>query len=148
MKKIFFILSTIISVATFSQEKEAIWFTDYVIASEEAKATKRPLIMYLTGSDWCSPCKRLNADFFQSEDFIEKSNKVVLLKVDLPFREDIITHEQREKNQKINKKFNPNKSFPLLVAFDSKGKEIDRIASYSGEDTRYHFEFLDKVLKK
>jgi len=128
----------------FSQD--TVWYTDFSEAKAEAKASNKPLIMYLTGSDWCSPCKRLKKDFFENEDFIKKSKKIVLLKVDLPFREDIITLEQRTKNQDISKIYNTKKTFPLLIGFNSKGKEVSRIASYSGDDTRYHFEFLEKLI--
>lgn len=148
MKKIFFIVFIALSSVAFSQEELVNWCTDFNEAKQVAEVSKKPLIMYLTGSDWCSPCKRLKKDFFENEAFIEKAKDIVLLKVDLPFREDIITPEQREKNQILNKKYNPKKSFPLLIAFDSKGREIDRISSYSGDDTRYHFDFLNRVLNR
>jgi len=146
MRKIFFIVFIALSSIAFSQDK-AHWYTDFNEAKQEAKTSSKPIVMYLTGSDWCSPCKRLKKDFFENEDFIKKSKGVILLKVDLPFREDIITPEQRIKNQKISKKYNPQKAFPLLIGFNSRGQEITRISSYSGDDTRYHFDFLNKMLR-
>lgn len=145
MKKILFVFFITLSSVVFSQDTVN-WYTDFSEAKTVAKSSNKPIIMYLTGSDWCSPCKRLKKDFFESEEFIKKSKKVVLLKVDLPFREDIISPEQRTKNQVVSKKYNPKKTFPLLIGFNSNGKEVSRIASYSGDDTRYHFEFLDKLL--
>ncbi len=146
MKKIFCVVFLMLSSMLLAQDNLA-WKTDFEEAKKEAKISNKPIIMYLTGSDWCSPCKRLKKDFFEDESFIEKSKNIVLIKVDLPFREDIITPEQRIKNQKLSKKYNPEKTFPLLIGFDSKGKEIRRIASYSGNDTSYHFNFLNEVLR-
>lgn len=145
MKKAILFFFMVLSSAIFSQDKIA-WFTDFAEAKQEAKHSNKPLIMYLTGSDWCSPCKQLKKDFFEDDAFIEKSKNVVLLKVDLPFREDIITPQQRTKNQVLQKKYNPKKSFPLLIGFNSKGKEVSRISSYSGGDPRYHFEFLEQLM--
>lgn len=145
MKNILLVLFMAISSLAFSQEGVT-WLTDFQEAKQVAKVQNKPILMFLTGSDWCSPCKKLKKDFFESADFIEKSDALVLLKVDLPFREDIITPAQREKNQVLQKKYNPQKSFPLLIGFDSKGKELSRIASYSGGDPRYHFDFLNKLI--
>lgn len=146
MKKIFFVVFVTLSSLIFAQDGVD-WKTDFEEAKKEAKSSKKPLIMYLTGSDWCSPCKRLKADFFSDEAFISQSKNVILLKVDLPFREDIITPEQRTKNQVLAKKYNKEKTFPLLIGFDSNGREIERIASYSGNDTSYHFNFFKKILR-
>lgn len=146
MKKIVLVFFMTLSSVVFSQDKVT-WLTDFAEAKQEASQSGKPIIMYLTGSDWCSPCKKLKVDFFESDAFIEQSKKVVLLKVDLPFREDIITPEQREKNQALQKKYNPQKSFPLLIGFNSRGREVSRISSYSGGDPRYHFDFLNKLLQ-
>jgi len=146
MKKVVIVFFMVLSSMVFSQDKVT-WLTDFTAAKLEAKQSNKPIIMYLTGSDWCSPCKKLKADFFESEAFIKQSEKVVLLKVDLPFREDIITPEQRVKNKALQEKYNPQKSFPLLIGFNSGGREVSRIASYSGGDPRYHFDFLSKLLQ-
>ena len=146
MKKIVLLFFMVLSSVVFSQD-EVTWLTDFAEAKQQAKQANKPLIMYLTGSDWCSPCKKLKSDFFENEDFIEQSKKVVLLKVDLPFREDIITPEQRVKNKALQEKYNPQKSFPLLIGFNSGGREVSRISSYSGGDPRYHFDFLNKLLQ-
>ena len=68
--------------------------------------------------------------------------------VDLPFRDDIISQEQRQKNKVLIKKYNPEESFPLIVALNKKGKEFNRISAYSSlRDTTMHFQFLESMLR-
>lgn len=147
MKKIIFTLILCISFIGFSQDSLH-WETDFDTAKKLAAQQKKPILMYFTGSDWCAPCKHLKIDFFNSEKFKSQANNMVLLMVDLPFREDIITPEQRKKNKILIKKYNPEESFPLLIALNKKGKELNRISAYSSlRDTTLHFKFLDKMLR-
>ena len=144
MKKLILALVFFISFVGFSQELN--WQTDYDTAKQIAQQENKSILMYFTGSDWCAPCKQLKEDFFHSERFINESEKLVLLMVDLPFRQDIITEEQRKKNKKLIKKYNPEESFPLLVALSSNGHELNRISAYGSlRDTTLHFNFLNSI---
>ena len=67
MKKIVLLFFMVLSSVVFSQD-EVTWLTDFAEAKQQAKQANKPLIMYLTGSDWCSPCKKLKSDFFENED--------------------------------------------------------------------------------
>lgn len=146
MKKLILTILVFISFFGFSQDLH--WETDLNIAKEIAAQQNKPIIMYFTGSDWCSPCKQLKADFFHSEEFMDRANSLVLLMIDLPFRQDIITDEQRKKNKGVNKKYNPSDSFPYLVGLNSKGKILNDISAYSSlRDTSLHFDFLNYLTK-
>ena len=101
--------------------------------------------MLFTGSDWCSPCKMLKKDFFYSDAFIEKSKKFVLLLVDFPRNKELITPTQEAAHKVLNSKYGV-RSLPTIIAVNYKGEVLDKIKSYnSGRDTRYHFEFIDKL---
>ena len=89
MKKLILALVFFISFVGFSQELN--WQTDYDTAKQIAQQENKSILMYFTGSDWCAPCKQLKEDFFHSERFINESEKLVLLMVDLPFRQDILS---------------------------------------------------------
>ena len=145
MKKTLLILFLFISTLGFSQDLN--WQTDFETAKQIAQQENKSILMYFTGSDWCAPCKQLKADFFHSERFIEQADKLVLLMVDLPFRQDIITEEQRKKNKVLIKKYNKEESFPLLVSLSNQGRETNRISAYSSlRDTTLHFNFLNSIL--
>lgn len=144
MKRLLFLFSLCISLTLSAQD--ATWHTDFEKAQAISKKTGKPILMYFTGSDWCGPCKMLKKDFWQNPEFLNQSNDFVLLEVDIPFREDILTPEQFKKNKKLQSKYNKEKSFPTLLALDSSGKIYDRISAYSMlRDTSGYFAFLDKA---
>ncbi|WP_378175634.1 thioredoxin family protein [Aquimarina sp. SS2-1] len=64
MKKVILFLSLIITTILFGQENELQWLTDFEAAKQVSKDTKKPILMYFTGSDWCAPCMMLKEDFF------------------------------------------------------------------------------------
>lgn len=136
-----------ISLIGYSQA-QLDWETDFETAKTIAELQNKPILMYFTGSDWCAPCKHLKEDYFGSEEFKNKSSKVVLLLVDVPFRQDIISEEQLIKNKALAKEFNPQNSYPTLIGLSSSGIEINRISAYSYlRDTSNHFRFLDQLIQ-
>lgn len=144
MKRLIFLFSFCISLAMSAQE--ASWHTDFETAKSNSRKTGKPILMYFTGSDWCGPCKMLKKDFWQNPEFLKQAGDFVLLKVDIPFREDILTPEQYKANKKLQSKYNKEKSFPTLLALDASGKIYDRISAYSMlRDTSGYFAFIDKA---
>lgn len=144
MKRLLFILCFVI--VTVSNAQEATWLTDFDQAKKVAKKTNKPILMYFTGSDWCGPCKMLKKDFWQNPTFLKQSKDFILLEVNVPFREDIITPEQFKKNKELQKKYNKEGVFPTLLAMDANGKVKESISAYSMlRDTSGYFAFLDKA---
>lgn len=146
MKKLVLLLVMLVATSTFAQDTDLRWFTNFEQAKTVAKQEKKPILMYFTGSDWCGYCRLLKKDFFESEKFKEAADKVVLVMVDIPRREDIISKKQRKANMKLVKRYNKKKSFPLVVGFNKRGKRVSSIASYSMlRDSDRYFRFLDKL---
>ena len=149
MQKLVFLFLVLISTTISAQDSQLNWLLDFDKAKNISKEQDKPILVYFTGSDWCGPCKRLKADFFSSEDFKTKAEDFVLLLVDMPRRNDIITPEQRKKNAALMKKYNKKGSFPNIFGLDSKGKVLTEISGYNMmRDTSYHFAFLDELQKK
>lgn len=147
MKKLFFLSLLFISLTGFSQVSLD-WKTDFETAKTLAKTQNKPILMYFTGSDWCAPCRHLKEDYFNSQEFKNKSNKVILLLVDIPFRQDVISEEQLKENKALAKKYNPQNSYPTLVGLSSSGREVNRISAYSFlRDTTGHFRFLNQLIQ-
>ncbi len=149
MKKIVAILLFICIGNAYAQDLKLNWLTDFDEAKQTSTKLDKPILVYFTGSDWCSPCKKLKADFFNTEKFATESQKFVLLMVDLPRRSDIITPEQKRKNMILVQDYNRRGSFPTLVGLTDKGKVLGDISGYSRSyGTNAHFAFLKKILKK
>ena len=153
MKNIIILLCLSFSLFSFAQEEDEHtsnlhWLTDLNEAKAEATTSKKPILMLFTGSDWCSPCKMLKEDFFDSEAFEKKANQFVLVMIDMPRRTDIITEEQRKKNIEVGSKYNKSGGYPNLVALDSNLKVIGELSGYTFlRETDRHFAFIDAILE-
>ena len=148
MKKIVLIISLIISTGTFAQEDTLDWLTDFETAQKISKTHKKPILMYFTGSDWCLPCVMLKEDFFSTERFKNQSQDLVLLKVDIPRRTDIISENQLKANKKLLSKYNKEGSFPQIIALNDGGKIIGSEGSYSASlrDPNRYFAFVTSII--
>lgn len=123
------------------------WYTDLEVAKLEAENTNKPILLFFTGSDWCSPCKMLKEDFFNTQKFEEKSKHIILVMVDMPRRLDIITPEQKEKNKLLVNVYNTSKSYPNLVALTKNLTKIDELSGYTLlRETETHFQFINSLI--
>lgn len=144
MKYLILFLFTVSTVAM--QAQEAKWYTDFEKAQKVAKKQGKPIIMYFTGSDWCGPCKMLKKDLWLNEKFISTAKDFVLLEIDIPFKEDIITPEEKKKNLQLQSKYNREKTFPTVLALDANGKVKGEVSGYSMlRDTSPYYAFLDRA---
>jgi protein disulfide-isomerase len=86
MKKIAITLFLILGSLTI-QAQELTWQTDMNKALEISKKSKKPLLLFFTGSDWCGWCMRLQKEVFQTPEFTKwAKNNVVLVELDFPKR--------------------------------------------------------------
>ncbi len=136
-----------ISLSVYSQNDSARlnWLTNVEKAKNISRETKKPILIYFNGSDWCAPCKKLKDDFFETKEFEEKSSKFILVMIDKPRRIDIISEEQMKYNDKIIDQYNKDKIFPRMIIINYKGKVLDEISGYSYYgNTTNHFAFLNR----
>ena len=91
---------------------------DAKAAIELAVEQDKDIIFLFTGSDWCPPCKKLEAEVLSEKDFLfEVSRKFVLIKLDFPKQTEqdpAIAKQNKEYAQKYG-----IDSFPTLVLTDS-----------------------------
>ena len=123
------------------------WMTNLEDAKAVAKSQRKPILLYFTGSDWCTPCVALKKDFFETEEFAQYQDKYVMVYIDRPRRTDIISAEQMEYNKKVIAKYK-TKSFPRMMILDSSGNKKGELTGYSSfntyQDTSYHFNLVKK----
>ena len=86
MKNTFFLLFIVLFSANLSAQKEQLtWYTDLSEASKISTETKKPLMLFFTGSDWCGWCIRLQKEVFLTADFKKwADDNVILVDVDFP----------------------------------------------------------------
>lgn len=84
MKKVFIALVLVMgSLAVQAQELK--WETDINKAISVSNKTKKPMLLFFTGSDWCGWCIRLQKEVLKTPEFKTWAAKnVVLVELDYP----------------------------------------------------------------
>ncbi|HEY6144163.1 MAG TPA: thioredoxin family protein [Flavobacterium sp.] len=84
MKKIF--ITLLVVLGSFAvQAQELKWETDINQAMKISNKTKKPLLLFFTGSDWCGWCIRLQKEVLKTPEFAKWANSnVVLVELDFP----------------------------------------------------------------
>lgn len=104
MKKILMIfLFVTVSYGVNAQELK--WNNNVEKAVEISNKTKKPLMLFFTGSDWCGWCIRLQNEVFKKPEFAKWAKQnVVLVELDFP-RRTPIAEELRTQNQQLQQFF-------------------------------------------
>lgn len=148
--KHFFLLLLIpyLVIAQTNGAKETSWLTNYTDARETAKKNNSHILMYFTGSDWCSPCKALKKDLFGTEQFKEVAKDYVLLYVDLPRKKELLGAVNMERNKALLSRWNKKGIFPLISLINTDEKEVASLSGYgSKSDVEKYLDFLRKNSK-
>ena len=85
MKKLILLLFVAFSFQSFSQHIGNEWNTDMNKSIEISLDTKKPIMLFFTGSDWCGWCKKLVREVYDKPEFKKWAEKnVVLVEIDFP----------------------------------------------------------------
>ena len=126
-----------------SNTQETGWLTDYNSAQKLAKKTNSNILMYFTGSDWCSPCKALKKDLFDTAKFKEVAKDYVLLYVDLPRKKESLSAEEMKQNKELLSQWNKKGIFPLISLISTEEKEVATLSGYGTKgDVEKYLDFL------
>ncbi|HRZ73507.1 MAG TPA: thioredoxin family protein [Flavobacterium sp.] len=86
------------SLQTLSAQ-ELKWQTDINKAIELSTKSKKPLMLFFTGSDWCGWCIKLQKEVFQKPEFVEWSKKVILVELDFPKKTQLEASLKQQNDQ-------------------------------------------------
>jgi hypothetical protein len=107
----------------------AVWGSDFGAALEDARARNCHVLILYTGSDWCTWCKRMEAEVYSQPEFARYSrDKLVLLKLDYP-RRTPQAEELKNQNAQLLSRYNVS-GFPTALLVDAKGAVISRFDGY------------------
>ena len=139
-----FFLVTLIVMSCFIAADGA-WIHSLEDAKTKAKAENKDILLYFTGSDWCSWCVVLHREVFDTEVWQkEAEKKFVWVKLDFP-RFTPIAPEQKEYNEKIAEEFSVQ-GFPSVFFLDAEGLPYASTGYQAGGAEKYleHVEELEK----
>ncbi|MDX6747748.1 thioredoxin family protein [Polaribacter sp. PL03] len=156
MKKLF-IFSVIILLSNCISAQESIetlaleeivpvnWESSFKKALKKSKREKKPILIYFTGSDWCSPCKILDKKLFHSEKFKAIADKdLILYEANNPRNKDLVSPKMLEENYKLISKYKV-KSYPTLVFINHQEKMIGYKKGLIL--TEYYYPFIQSVIE-
>lgn len=116
------LLFVLLSTSAFAQD----WLLDLNKAMAIARQENKPIILVFQGSDWCTPCIRLDREVWETEAFKSyASDHYVMLLADFPRRkQNALPAEQAKANAALADRYNPKGFFPLVVVMDAEGKVL------------------------
>jgi thioredoxin-related protein len=102
-------------------KKSELWLQDFAKAKAQAKAEKKDLLLDFTGSDWCGWCIKLDKEVFAQDAFVAGAPKhFVLVKLDFPQDESLVTPEIKKQNEQLQKQY-PVQGFPTILLCTADG---------------------------
>lgn len=132
----------VVVLGTTMHAAESLWLTDYDTAKAQAGKLKRPMIVFLTGSDWCPPCARLTGEVFMHKMFKEwATENAVLLEVDFP-KSKVLPPAQVKHNDALKARFRLT-GYPTVVVVREDGTELGRIRYEGGGPKAWLTKFVD-----
>lgn len=105
------------------------WLTSLTQAQAQAAQKNKLILLNFTGSDWCLPCKKLDAEIFSTQQFNDYATKyLVLVRADFP-QQKPQSADLRSANQTLKAQFGVS-DFPTLVAMKADGTVVWKQAGY------------------
>ena len=99
------------------------WTEDYSSALAKAKKEHKLLLLNFTGSDWCTWCKRIDAEVLDTQKFKDFADqKLVLVTVDFPKakpQDDAV----KAQNKGLSDKYKVE-GYPTLIVLDPEEKVV------------------------
>lgn len=128
MKKV--IIAMLLFVGSFTAgAQELVWETNVSKAMEVSNATKKPMLLFFTGSDWCGWCIRLQKEVLKTPEFAAWAKEnVVLVELDFP-RKSNQTEEIKKQNSELQMAFGVQ-GFPTVHFANA--KIIDGKVNFQG----------------
>ena len=136
---VLFCLGVILFSVYGKQIKEPINKTITLLDAAKKQAIKdnKYILVEFSGSDWCSPCMRLNQDVFLQDEWKKWAQKnIITVIIDFPNDKSKQTLGMQKQNQEIATKYKI-KGFPTILILNQSGEEIFRTGYRRGGPKDY-----------
>jgi protein disulfide-isomerase len=123
MKHLLSTLVLLVISTSLSFADNPAWGHDWEVAKTRAKAENKPILLFMTGSDWCTWCMKLEREVITQKEFEEfAAEHFVLMEANYPK-----TKEQPaavKKQNAVLKKEYLNGGYPTMLVVDAEGKKL------------------------
>lgn len=131
------LLSIPVTLALSLPAQEGGWTQDFAAAKARAKAEQKHLLLDFTGSDWCGWCIKLDKEVFSQAAFADGApQQFVLVKLDFPRDESLVTAETKEQNEKLQKQYGV-RGYPTILLTDAEGRPYAQTGYQRGGAEKY-----------
>ncbi len=147
IKHIFYSITLLLFVSILPCNAQE-WFLDIEEAKTESEINGKPILLVFQGSDWCSPCIKLEKEVWQTKEFQSyASDHLVLLQADFPRRKkNALSSERQRHNNHLAEKYNHNGIFPFVVLLSPKGEVIGE-TGYKNISAQEYIDHLMEMTK-
>ncbi|MGD0412926.1 MAG: thioredoxin family protein [Verrucomicrobiota bacterium] len=129
------------------QAADLTWLTSVPDAQTRAKKESKLVLLDFTGSDWCSWCKKLDAEVFSQQQFADYAKKnLVLVEVDFPAQKKLDAALAKA-NDALKVKYKIA-GFPTLIALKPDGAVVWNQVGYLEGGPKAVIAKLDEAKKK
>lgn len=122
-----------------------LWMSDYDAALKQAAAENKPVLVSISGLEWCGWCMKLDEEVFSRREFVKyaKSNLICVL-LDFDSSGHATKKKFAEQHEALLKKYQV-RGFPTVIILDSKGKVIKQTGYQEGGAEKY-VEMISSVI--
>lgn len=113
-------------------------FTDnYELALNEAQKDHKLIFAVFSGSDWCGWCMKLEREVLSQSEFVKKVKpNFVLLFVDRPKNQELLSKQAKVENPKLVKKYGIG-GYPSVLILSEQGEVLKRMGYQPGGAKAY-----------
>ncbi len=113
------------------------WTDDFDAAKAQAAKEGKFLLVDFSGSDWCGWCMKLDEEVFSKPEFVEEAKKeYVLVLIDSPRDDSILSEKAKEQNPKLCKQYKIQ-GFPSVLMMDADGSVLGKTGYQKGGPEKY-----------
>jgi thioredoxin-related protein len=122
MRTLFRSIAIVLASASFSLAAEG-WLTDWEAAKAKSKAENKPILLKLTGSDWCASCIQLEKQVLSQQAFKDfAAQHLILMEADYPKKKELPA-ELKKQNEALAKLYFAD-AYPNVWLLDSEGVKL------------------------
>ncbi|MFV0593385.1 MAG: thioredoxin family protein [Draconibacterium sp.] len=137
-------LFVLFTLTISAQEKT----TDFEKIKQKAASENKNILLIFQGSDWCTPCMKLEKEIWSSEEFkTYAAGHWVVYKADFPRKkQNQPDSEQVKFNKQLAEKYNSKGFFPFVAVLDKNGKVLGE-TGYKKLSPKEYIEHLESISK-